>query len=222
MAITIDGVTYRNLQEQVGKNAQDIYELQGKVTKDEANISHAQTDISGINGLLNNVVAGIAPLNKVHVIGESNLEGPVTAGGPMEVDGDFTLNDPSNLKFKTGSLPASRLYRHSIMMSLRQSNSSDQLTLMGSIRFTITNYRAEAYSNIDDLRKDVATSVVASGVFKSSPNIGTYDCIVASYGYFANADRLVLLRFTNDGGIVQTTYYEASAGPTVRDNVLPL
>lgn len=219
MAITIDGVTYRNLQEQVGKNAQDIYELQGKVTKDEANISHAQTDISGINGLLNNVVAGNAPLDKVHVLGESNLEGPVTAGGPMEVDGDFTLNDPSNLKFKTGSL---RLYRHSILITLHQANSSNGVTSMGIVRFTITNYRAEAYKTVDDMRKDVTTNVVASGVFKSSPDISTYDCIVATYAYYGDADRLFLLKFTNDEGIKYVPYSAASAGPTVTDNVLPL
>lgn len=80
MAITIDGVTYRNLQEQVGKNTEDIYDLR-------KNSARA-------------VVKGETPLEKVHVTGESNLEGSVTAGGSMEVDGPLTVNGPSDVKFK--------------------------------------------------------------------------------------------------------------------------
>lgn len=80
MAITIDGVTYRNLQEQVGKNAEDIYDLR-------KNSARA-------------IVKGETPLEKVHVTGESNLEGPVTAGGPMEVDGPLTVNSPNDIGFK--------------------------------------------------------------------------------------------------------------------------
>lgn len=97
MAITIDGVTYRNLQEQVGKNAEDIYDLR-------KNSARA-------------IVKGETPLEKVHVTGESNLEGPVTAGGPMEVDGPLTVNSLNDIKFKEDDTTLSKaltIYSHNI------------------------------------------------------------------------------------------------------------
>lgn len=106
MAITIDGVTYRNLQEQVGKNAEDIASLQDTQKK---------------------IISGDTPLEKATVKGPADIEGKLTAGGDAEIDGTLSLNSPDSLTFKTGSLPSGgpdHLYRHALIVSVSSSGAS--------------------------------------------------------------------------------------------------
>lgn len=93
MAITIDGVTYRNLQEQVGKNVEDIASLQDTQKK---------------------IISGDQQLTKTTVAGALDVEGKFTAGGDAEVDGKLSLNSIDNLILKTGSL---KRYVHGIIAS---------------------------------------------------------------------------------------------------------
>lgn len=95
MAITIDGVIYRNLQEQVGKNAEDIASLQDTQKK---------------------IISGDQQLTKTTVAGALDVEGKFTAGGDAEVDGKLSLNSIDNLILKTGSL---KRYVHEIIASYR-------------------------------------------------------------------------------------------------------
>lgn len=110
MAITIDGVTYRNLQEQVGKNAEDIASLQDTQKK---------------------IISGDVALGKATVKGTVDIEGKLTAGGDAEIDGTLSLNSPDNLTFKTGVV---KRYQHNISVEY-QTTSPAPITMTLSFSF---------------------------------------------------------------------------------------
>lgn len=146
MAITIDGVTYRNLQEQVGKNAEDIASLQDTQKK---------------------IISGEASLEKATVKGPADIEGKLTAGGDAEIDGTLSLNSPDNLTFKTGSLPSGgpdHLYRHMLIVSVSSSGASFGKKVVSFDVFSKTRRdKCQYMSDVFDLMQDANIYYPCSG-----------------------------------------------------------
>lgn len=143
MAITIDGVTYRNLQEQVGKNAEDISALQDTQKK---------------------IISGDQPLTKQTVSGTLDVEGKLTAGGDAEVDGKLSLNSPESLNFKTGALatPIVKRYIHVIRVSFYRVDDTTSTGRACWITFLLPSSISTPFENPDDII-DYDGTFLASG-----------------------------------------------------------
>lgn len=119
---TIDDKKYLNLPEKVEANAEDISDLKTSLdTKQDSgtavNDTNLKTKIEALDTLALKSASTKELTNSGDLTNAGNItntgtldqEGKATFGGDAEVDGTVTLNSPTDVKFKTGSLDFTEL-----------------------------------------------------------------------------------------------------------------
>lgn len=117
---TPSGKEFLNLPEQVQKNLDDIASLKESITslqnsKQDATGAITESNLKekveavGSFDLKDISTTGITNTGDFTNAGKLDQEGDASFGTNVEVDGDATLNNPENAKFKTGSLDFSAL-----------------------------------------------------------------------------------------------------------------
>lgn len=161
MAITIDGVTYRNLQEQVGKNAEDIASLQDTQKK---------------------IISGHTPLEKATVKGPADIEGKLTAGGDAEIDGTLSLNSPDSLTFKTGSLiiqTIKKRYLHTVVITKYGGDASIYPTACSFLFLSAYSKPMETPQDFENIYNEQNVFACSGGAYNQ--NTGTFTAVYVDF-----------------------------------------
>lgn len=102
MAFYSQGKKFLNLPEQVQKNLENIADLTTKEADDATDIATNKTDIDSLKTRVSTVETNTTSADGAITTGTLKVEKTAEFGSDVEVDGGLTLNQPSDLHFKTG------------------------------------------------------------------------------------------------------------------------
>lgn len=152
--IEINGKVYRNLQEQVGKNKEDIESIKSQLEDDELVISQLSEDVEALKGTVVSAGEGIS-LSEDYEI-SLNVE----AGSGINIEQD--VEDPNKLIIsKEAETPT---YIHNVYLDAAHTGSTWRVNII------IKNTRSNAYTTAQQLYDDMADSTYysCSGAYYNS------------------------------------------------------
>ena len=117
--IEINGKVYRNLQEQVGKNKEDIESIKGQIEDDESVINDLVEDVEALKGTVVSAGEGIS------LSADYEISLNVEAGSGINIEQD--VEDPNKLIISKEETPT---YIHNVYLDATHTGSSWRVNII--------------------------------------------------------------------------------------------